>query len=176
MKNRIYKIKDKILVQGDENLLKENEVLVKEFDKNVQLKTLQDGKIINLTNNKFYTNLSTTLNNSYEVPVEAVCTDYNSEDRTYNFEVDLNGLDVKVAGYDSFIITKFTTEDPVLAEKFASAQHRLILFSSDLNTSGISYTNLTLDGSSVGGALTDGEDVIENGVLLKIKGKGITLA
>ena len=38
MKNRIYKIKDKILVQGDENLLKENEILVKEENDSVVLK------------------------------------------------------------------------------------------------------------------------------------------
>lgn len=38
MKNRIYKIKDKILVQGNENELTENEVLVKEENGSVVLK------------------------------------------------------------------------------------------------------------------------------------------
>ena len=45
MKNRIYKIKDKILVQGDENLLKENEVLVKEENDSVVLKERVNGEV-----------------------------------------------------------------------------------------------------------------------------------
>lgn len=45
MKNRVYKIKDKILVQGNENKLTENEVLVKEENGSVILKERVNGEI-----------------------------------------------------------------------------------------------------------------------------------
>jgi hypothetical protein len=45
MKNRVYKIKDKILVQGNENELTENEVLVKEQNGSVILKERVNGEI-----------------------------------------------------------------------------------------------------------------------------------
>ena len=48
MKKRVYKIKDKILVQGDENLLTEDEVLVKEENGSVLLKERINGEIKNV--------------------------------------------------------------------------------------------------------------------------------
>lgn len=45
MKNRIYKIKDKILVQGNENKLTENEILVKEENGSVVLKERVNGEV-----------------------------------------------------------------------------------------------------------------------------------
>ena len=48
MKKRVYKIKDKILVQGDENLLTEDEVLVKEENGSVVLKERVNGEVINI--------------------------------------------------------------------------------------------------------------------------------
>lgn len=45
MKKRVYKIKDKILVQGDENLLNEDEVLVKEENDSVILKERVNGNV-----------------------------------------------------------------------------------------------------------------------------------
>ena len=48
MKNRIYKIKDKILVRGNENELTEDEVLVKEENGSVVLKERVNGEVINV--------------------------------------------------------------------------------------------------------------------------------
>lgn len=45
MKNRIYKIKDKILVQGNENELTKDEVLVKEENGSVVLKERVNGEV-----------------------------------------------------------------------------------------------------------------------------------
>lgn len=44
-KNRIYKIKDKILVQGNENKLTENEILVKEENGSIVLKERVNGEV-----------------------------------------------------------------------------------------------------------------------------------
>ena len=45
MKNRVYKIKDKILVQGNENELTKDEVLVKEENGSVVLKERVNGEV-----------------------------------------------------------------------------------------------------------------------------------
>jgi hypothetical protein len=45
MKNRVYKIKDKILVQGNENELTKNEILVKEENDSVVLKERVNGEV-----------------------------------------------------------------------------------------------------------------------------------
>lgn len=49
MKNRVYKIKDKILVQGNENELTENEVLIKEQNGSIILKERVNGEVKNIT-------------------------------------------------------------------------------------------------------------------------------
>lgn len=48
MKNRVYKIKDKILVRGNENELTKDEVLVKEENGSVVLKERVNGEVINV--------------------------------------------------------------------------------------------------------------------------------
>lgn len=73
-KNRIYKIKDKILVQGNENELTENELLVKEENDSVVLKERVNGevksisggniKIYDMTNFKFINEDAITSNPS----------------------------------------------------------------------------------------------------------------
>lgn len=53
MKNRVYKIKDKILVQGNENELTENEVLVKEENGSVILKERVNGEIKSIAGGQY---------------------------------------------------------------------------------------------------------------------------
>lgn len=183
MKNRIYKIKDKILVQGNENKLTENEILVKEENGYVVLKERVNGEVKSIAGgSEFYLNLPILESSKvYEVPVPAVCTDYNLNTKTFKFEVDLTGQNVNVSDYDVFVIKQFTTEDSNLSGKFDG--YSLVLD----NTEDTSYTEdvlgytsrevssdvASVTGSDIlKGAVTSGDLEVKNGLIIKIFGVG----
>jgi hypothetical protein len=78
MKNRVYKIKDKILVRGNENELTKDEVLVKEENGSILLKERVNGQIINVVlNNRSINEIdvnSTSINpdTDADIPTPAV--------------------------------------------------------------------------------------------------------
>lgn len=182
-KNRIYKIKDKILVRGNENKLTEDEILVKEENGSVVLKERVNGEVKSVAgSNEFYLNLPTLESSKvYEVHVPAVCTNYDLNTKTFKFEVDLTSQNVNASDYDVFVIKQFTSEDSNLSGKFDG--YSLVLD----NTEDTPYTEDVLgytsrevssDVASVAGsdvlkgAVTSGDLETKDGLIVKIFGIG----
>lgn len=131
---------------------------------------------------EFYLNLPTLSSSKvYEIPVSAVCTDYDLNTRTFKFEVDLTSQNVSASDYDVFVIKQFTTEDSNLSGKFEG--YSLILD----NTEDTSHTEDVLGYTSVEvsadvasvvgsdvlkGAVTTGDLEVKDGLIVKIFGTG----
>ena len=119
MKKRVYKIKDKILVQGDENLLTEDEVLVKEENGSVLLKERVNGEVKDIVGGG-----STSTNGSNEsiglksinldslriVEIQEV-VNLSVFDSYFTFDVNLSKLNITASEYDALQFKNFTSND-----------------------------------------------------------------